>query len=395
MRILLLSVSIDNGSVGRIVRDLYQGYKMAGHECKIAIGRGSKADIPEEDIIYISNKVDVYAHAALSRLFGKTALAYSKIVTKKFVEVLDVFKPEVVHMHGVYGYFVNMPIFFKYLADKNINVISTLHSCWDFTGHCCYFDFAECDQWKSGCKKCSQKKAYPSSYFFENSSSNYNIKKELYSSLKNCVIVTPSEWLSTLARESFLNTHTIRTIYNGIDLNKFRPTTELYLPDIDKPIILCSANLWERRKGWEDVVELSSVIPENIQLVVLGVNSDQAKQLDKKAISIEHTNNVEEMVKLYSQATVFFNPTYEDNYPTVNLEAICCGSSVVTYATGGSPETLHDMNHGIVIQCGDFDSLFSYTYKKSKTLDFFSDYDFYSKNRMCLEYINLIEEFGK
>lgn len=390
MRILIINVSMD-GSVGRIVSDLYHGYKMAGHECKVAIGRGPNGLIKDEDVIRTTTELDVYVHVILSRILGKTA-TYSRKHTRLFIDKVKKYSPDVVHIHGVYGYYINMKLLYNYLADNNIKVISTLHSCWDFTGHCCYFDYVDCRKWMTGCCNCLQKKAYPSSYIFENVEHNYKLKKQLYDSLNKCYIVTPSNWLSNLAKESFLSKHSISTIHNGVDLERFSPNREKYFADISKPIILCVANIWERRKGWDDVKELSRIIDESVQLVVLGVTDDQKKELDSKVISINRTSNVQEMVRLYSQATVLFNPTYEDNYPTVNLEALACHTPVVTYKTGGSPEVLEICNCGIVIKKRDYEHLIKYTksvFNGEINLDF-SNRNNLSCSCMVKEYIDLI-----
>lgn len=393
MKILIINLRIGTGSVGRIVSDLYHGILENGDECKVAYARGGIGDIPSADTIKICKESEIKKHALLTRLLGNTAF-YSKRSTRVFLSKVDVYKPDVIHIHGLYGYYINMKLLFNYVKKNNIRLISTLHSCWDFTGHCCYFDYVKCDNWKSGCLKCRQKNTYPKSSFLDNTAWNYKRKKELYNKIDNCVIVTPSRWLSNLVSESFLNIHPSIVIPNGIDLEKFHYTLDEFVLrkyDIDsnKIIILCIASIWERRKGLNDIIELSSIIDDSIQLIVVGVTDKQRKAFPKKTILINRTNNIEELVALYSIANVMFNPTYEDNYPTVNLESIACGTPVVTYDTGGSGELLTDKKYGIVIKARQYDTLIAYSKEITDKIDLKDILNFLSYNNMCKKYIYL------
>lgn len=369
MKILQIHVRLDSGCVGHIVRNLYSEIKSKGHDCKIAYARGGIGNIPVEDTIKICSELEVKKHALMTRFFGRTAF-YSRKSTIDFLKKVDEYNPDVVHIHGVYGYYINMPLLFDYLKSKKIHVVSTLHSCWDFTGHCCYFDFVNCEQWKNCCVKCPQKASYPRSSFLENTKKNYILKKQLYDGLDNCTIATPSKWMENLARQSFLKKHKIVTVPNGIDTNVFKriPADTLgYGIDRTKPLILCIANVWNKRKGWDDVVELSNFVKKkNVQLLVVGVNDKQKKVLGTKAICISRTTNIQELALIYNAATIFFNPTYEDNYPTVNIESIACGTPVVTYATGGSPEAVERFNMGSIVEKKDFAKLISLAEKYFK-----------------------------
>lgn len=394
MKILIINLRIGTGSVGRIVSDLYHGAKLSGHICKVAYARGETGEISAEDTYKICKERDIRIHAGLTRLFGNTAF-YSSTVTKKFCKWIDNFQPDVIHLHGVYGYYLNMEILFRYFANKKCNVISTLHSCWDFTGHCCYFDYIKCAQWKTGCKYCKNISSYPQSILFDNVKRNYLRKKTLYLNLSNCIIVTPSKWLANLVKESFLSQMRIEVINNGIDLDSFRYIhNDELLFNFVKPVILCVANMWEERKGWQDVVELSDSIDDDCLLVVIGVTKKQIKQLNSRTIAITKTNSKEELAQFYSQSTVLFNPTYEDNYPTVNLEAAACHLPIVTYNTGGSPEIFELGNWGIVIEKRDYQALVDYTKKVfSKAISpNFDNINLLSNKVMVNKYISLYEE---
>ncbi|MBQ9265044.1 MAG: glycosyltransferase [Clostridia bacterium] len=393
MKVLIVNLRIGTGSVGRIVSDLYQGIIASGNECKIAYARGNIGDIPVEDTYRICSEQEVMLHAGLTRAFGNTAF-YFKNSTKRFCRWIETFHPDIIHLHGAYGYYLNMEVLFKYFKESNVTVVSTLHSCWDFTGHCCYFDYINCDQWKTGCKHCRNKNSYPSSSILDNTARNYKRKKRAYEGLNDCTIVTPSKWMARYAQKSFLSNREIKVIYNGVDLNSFKKYEEKSsLIANNKPTILCVASIWEKRKGWDDVIELSHIIPETFQLIVVGLTEKQKEQLSKETIAIERTDSKEELAKLYSSATVFFNPTYEDNYPTVNLEAIACNTPVITYDTGGSPEAIKNESWGLVIAKRDYSSLFRYTkevYQCQREFDK-SEIEAISNAHMVSEYMTLYE----
>lgn len=392
MKVLIINACIGSGSVGRIVSDLYYGITKSGHKCKVAYARGGISDLPIEDTFKICSTAQIYIHALLSRLFGNTAF-YFKGTTRKLCKWIKDYSPDIIHLHGVYGYYINMDELFGFLSKRESVVISTLHSCWDFTGHCCYFDFIGCDQWKKGCTHCKSTHSYPKSFFGDNTARNFQKKKRAYNSLKKCVIVSPSKWLANLAAESFLNKHKILVINNGIDLESFKPSPLSILIDSTKPSILCIANKWEKRKGWNDVVKLSKYLDESVQLIVVGASKKQQKLLNKKTITIKRTNSKKELASLYANATVLFNPTYEDNYPTVNLESIACHTPVITYQTGGSPEVLINHEWGRVIDKCDFDNLLrlvKFYFLNKATIDF-SSLSLLSNSVMIKRYMSLYE----
>lgn len=292
-----------------------------------------------------------------------------------------------------------MEVLFKYIKEHNIQLISTLHSCWDFTGHCCYFDYVKCEQWKTGCKNCMQKSSYPKSSFLENTEKNYIRKKEYYDQLKNVVIVSPSNWLAKLAKESFLSSKEIYVIPNGIDLCVFNKNDgddsilKKYGIHHNKQIILGVASIWDRRKGLDDFIELSEIVDDSIQIVVVGLSKNQIDNLPNKIIGIERTENIQQLVALYTSAEVLFNPTYEDNYPTVNLESIACGTPVVTYDTGGSGEIVKQLNFGTIINKKDYKKLINYV-KTNNSHDENINLDIISNSVMSSNYLTLYEKLN-
>lgn len=362
MKILQINSVCGVGSTGRIATDLYKVIEEAGHECVIAYGRG----IAPEGIktIKIGTNFDNYMHVAKTRIFDRHGFGSTR-ATKKFIKKVEEYDPDVIHLHNIHGYYVNIKILFDYLKRANKKVIWTLHDCWSFTGHCAYFDYVGCSKWKYGCKECPQKKEYPNSLLVDNSENNFNKKKKIFTGVKDLTIITPSKWLSRLVKESYLSEYKVEVINNGIDLDVFKPTESDFRERYglqDKFIVLGVASVWGRRKGLNYLIDLSEKLDDNYKVVVVGVTEKQKENLPKNIIGITKTHNVKELVEIYSSSDVFFNPTVEDNFPTTNLEALACGTSVITFNTGGSTESI-DQTCGFVINKGDISKL-EYILKK-------------------------------
>ena len=120
------------------------------------------------------------------------------------------------------------------------------------------------------------------------------------------------------------------------------------------------SNIWSNDKGLADFITLSKN-PDNV-VVLVGMSDAQVKEYssstykDCNLIPIQRTQNQHELSMLYSLADVYVNPTYADMFPTVNLEALACGTPVITYRTGGSPEAIDDKT-GVVVEQGNVDAL--------------------------------------
>ena len=338
MRVLEIN-SVCNGSTGKIACDLAKKLIKDGHECEIAYGRGK----PPKDIpfIKIGTKISVLFHGLKARLFDKSGFG-STIATKKLINEIKRFKPDVVHLHNIHGYYINIKILFDYLKKSKIKTIWTLHDCWSFTGHCCHFSYEKCYKWETECFDCKSKNEYPKS-LISKAQNNFRLKKEIFNLLdKNqLTLVTPSLWLKKLVDKSYLNKYKTIIINNGIDTSIFKNTDS----DIkkrynleNKKIVLGVASVWNRKKGLNDFIELSTKLNDEYKIVLIGLKEKQIKQLPKNITGINRTENIYELAQWYSAANVFFNPTYEDNYPTVLLEAVSCNLSVLTSSVGGCLE---------------------------------------------------------
>lgn len=344
MRILFINAVCGTGSTGRICTDLAQEYEKDGHQVKIAYGR--HAFVPEQHKKYavrIGSDLDVKLHALYTRLTDRTGF-WSTAATRKFLAWAEEFDPDVLWLHNIHGYYIHIGLLFRWIKSRpNMQVKWTLHDCWSFTGHCAYFDFAGCDRWKTGCHHCPQKSAYPATSCLDGSRSNYARKRELFTGVPNLTLITPSQWLADLTRESFLKDYPVQVRYNTIDTSIFKATPSDFRARYhleEKKVILGVASTWEKRKGLEDFVRLSESLDDRFSVVLVGLTPQQAQQMPKNVITIPRTNSPQELAAIYTAADVLFNPTYEDNYPTVNLEAEACGTRVITYDTGGAKETL-------------------------------------------------------
>lgn len=354
MKVLQINSVCGLGSTGRITNDIDSKLKENNIESYIAYGR--ETSIKNEHTLIIGGKLDYYVHGGLTRLFDTHAQFGSRTATKRFIEQVKKIDPDVIHLHNIHGYYLNIKILFDYLRISCKPVIWTLHDCWGFTGHCSHFSYAQCDKWIEGCHNCLQTRSYPASVLIDNSKRNYRIKRNLFTSLDNITLVTPSQWLAGLVAQSFLAKYPVRVIHNGIDIDVFKPvaseSVRKKFAEGNRFIILGVASKWDQRKGLNHFIELSKMINNDCVIVLVGLSEKQIAELPPNIIGIKRTSNINELAQIYSAADVFINPTLEDNFPTVNLEALACGTPVITFNTGGSPEAINS-DCGYVVEIGD------------------------------------------
>lgn len=353
--LLQVNVTANRGSHGRIAEDIGRLAIEKGWRSILAYGRA--ANPSKNELIRIGRDLCIREHGLESRILDNHGLA-SRYATLRFLKQVSCIKPDIIHLHNIHGYYVNYDLLFKFLRDSRIPVIWTLHDCWPFTGHCAYFDFVECDKWKSLCQSpCPCKHSYPKSVLIDASQRNYRKKRQIFGALNNLTLVPVSYWLEGLIKQSFLGKYPIKVIHNGIDINLFQPSCDRDLIRSrygieGEMLILGVANVWEERKGMRDFLNLRNVLPEQYDIALVGVTPKQMKQLPSGIIGICRTQNQQELAQLYSCADIYLNLTYEDNYPTTNLEAMACGTPVLTYNTGGSPESVTE-DTGWVLEPGN------------------------------------------
>ena len=348
-------------STGRIIQEIGTVAMASGWDNYIAYSKGRDGIMPSSSkLIPVGSKLSVALHGLATRFLDMHGLG-SVLSTKKLVKEIDRLKPDVIHIHNIHGYFLNYKVLFDYLSKTDIPVVWTVHDCWLYTGHCYHYASVGCEKWKTHCENCPQKRAFPSSVWLDRSYQNFEDKRKAFTSLKNFTVVTVSEWMKDEMSHSFLKDCNFQVIHNGIDLDVFnvqpddKAVREKYGLG-DKKIILGLASIWSKEKGWDDFVKMSEMLNDDEVIVMVGVTEKQQEQLPKGVVGIRRTENVRQLAELYSAATAFVNPTWQDNYPTVNLEAIACGTPVVTYRTGGSVEAVTEET-GYVVEQGDVEGL--------------------------------------
>lgn len=352
MKSVQINATCGVGSTGKICVGISELLDTRNVENYILYSSRSNGD--PHGIACASDKY-IKLQALKSRILGNYGFN-SRKATRRMIRALERIQPDIVHLHNVHGHDCDLSMLFSYFKEKKIKLIWTFHDCWSFTGYCTYFDLVKCDRWKTECAACPQRDTY--SWFFDKAGMLHRRKKKLFSGL-DLTVVTPSAWLADLVRGSFLKDYPIQVINNGIDLGIFQPVTSDFRQKhdlTDKKIVLGVALGWERRKGLDVFIDLAKRLPEDYQIVLIGTNDSVDRQLPDNIVSIHRTQNQRELAEVYSAANVFVNPTREENYPTVNMEALACGTPVITFRTGGSPE-IPDESCGAVVACDDIDAL--------------------------------------
>jgi putative colanic acid biosynthesis glycosyltransferase len=358
-KVFQIVIESNKGSVGRIAEQIGDTVLENGWESYVTYARESNPSTSKT--LKIGSKYDVYWHGIETRIFDNHCFS-SRSATNGLIKMIKEIKPDVIHMHHLHGYYINIEILFKYLKESELPLVWTFHDCWSFTGHCAYFEYVGCDKWKTQCYDCEQKNEYPKSLIFDRSRQNYIDKKRIFNSVDNMTIVPVSNWLEEKVKESFLKDIPCRVIQNGIDLDMFYPrgsrqAIQVKLRLKGKFMILGVASTWEKRKGLDEFVKLSKLIEIDIFVIVLiGLSESQIKSLPENIIGIQRTENVGQLADFYSAADVFLNPTLEDTFPTTNLESLACGTPVITYRTGGSVESVN-IDTGLVVEQGDVSGL--------------------------------------
>lgn len=350
-----------NTSTGRIMQEIGELAMQNGWESHIAYSYGRDGILPcKSHTIPVGDRWSVAWHGIATRLADRHGLA-SAGATRRFIRRIEAIRPDIIHIHNIHGYFLNYRILFDYLSGIDTPVVWTVHDCWLYTGHCFYYSYAGCGKWQTGCGDCPQRREFPASWLIDRSQRNHTDKREAFTSVPagRMVIVPVSEWIKSEMERSFLRGYDMRVIHNGINTETFRlfsgdDIKERYRIG-GKHILLGVASVWSREKGLDDFIRLAGMLNEDEVIVLVGVDRNTRNRLPKNIVGIGRTENIHQLAELYSAATAFVNPTWQDNYPTVNLEAIACGTPVVTYRTGGSVEAVTEATGRIVGQgdlCG-------------------------------------------
>ena len=402
MKVLQINMT-DMFSTGNIMLNIARKTRERGHEA-YTVSKKTRMSLwqnrKDPFHTYIGTRTEHTIHRYISWITDLQDYG-SVIATYELIRKIKKINPDIIHLHDIVGWYVNIGILFKFLKKYNKPIVWTFHDCWAFTGRCVYFDSVNCDKWKTGCGNCPQIEYMPKSWYFDLSAFNWKRRKRLFTSVNNLTIVSPSKWLKDFTKDSFLSGYKSIVINNGINLEVFKPTKgKIYndLKNINKKIILGVASTWSKRKGADDFVELSQILPTDYQIVLVGISQEELKC--ENIIAYKRTTNQKELAEIYTAADVFANPTMEENFPTVNLEALACGTPIVTYRTGGSPESV-DSNTGIVVDKGNinemYDAILHITQKgkehySNACIEKSKNYDM---NARFNDYVDLYEEILK
>lgn len=350
--------SVFYGSTGKIMRQIAESGKDR-HEFLLCAPNGRHNPVtPDDNCFVFGGRWDEDIHLAMTRFTGLHG-CFSKSATRSLIKRLEEFDPDVLHMHNLHSSYVNLEMLFDYIKQSKVKTVWTLHDCWAFTGHCPHYLYAGCDKWLTECGKCPIYKSYPNSYV-DTSRLLFAKKQEWFCGVENMTIVTPSEWLAGEVKRSFLGDYPVRVINNGIDLGVFKPCGDFKQKHgiEDKKMVLGVSFNWNERKGIDVFVRLAQMLGDEYKVVLVGVKDDVKEKLPKQILAIGRTQSQQELAEIYSAADVFVNATREDNFPTVNIEAIACGTPVVTFDVGGSKEMLDD-TCGIVVKLNDIDGMYN------------------------------------
>lgn len=397
-KLLQINVVANSGSTGKIAENIGKLAISQGWESYIAYGRGEPQSASH--LLRIGNNRDMYMHGIQSRLFDNHGLA-SRNATRKFVEEIKRINPDIIHLHNIHGYYLNYEILFEYLSTINTPVVWTLHDCWSFTGHCSHFDAIGCDKWQTGCFSCPLKGEYPTSKFIDASKRNYALKKRVFTSVSNLTFVPVSRWLADLVGESFLEKYPIRVINNGIDTEVFqqRESDLRKRHEIENKFVLVGvAGVWDAMKGLEDFIKLSSMLPDDCVIIMIGLTKKQIEGLPKNIIGIERTENQTQLAEYYSIADVVMNLSYQETFGMTTVEGFGCGTPCVVYDRTASPELISQYT-GIIVEAADMHGILSAieTIKRNGKQHYSAAcrqraVEFYNKDDKFKEYIRLYNE---
>lgn len=402
MKTILEINSINYSSTGNITLNIAKTARKEGYKvytsCKYSrVG----AKFQYEDQIYIGSRLERVVCEELAYITGLKD-HFNIIGTYKFLKKIDEIKPDLIHLHSLTDTYINLNMLFKYIRKHKIPVVWTFHDAWAMTGQCFVFETIGCRKWIEGCGHCPQLHEKPASLFLDNTRYLWRKKKKMFTSIPNMTIVTPSNWLKDLVKQSFFKDYPVKVINNGINLDLFKPEESDFREkhNIQNSfIILGVAARWPMRKGLDVFIRLAKELPDKFKIVMVGTNDETDKLLPENILSIHKTFNQQQLVEIYTAADLFITPTREDNFPTVNIEALACGTPVLTYRTGGSPEIINE-KCGSVVEKNDYEAFKNEIiriekerpYSKQDCIDRAKEFDM---NKKFSEYTELFKQILK
>lgn len=384
MKVVQINAVYEYSSTGRTTTEMHEYLCAKGIESYVFCTNQSN---PSKNIFRFSSGLDMKIHSALSRLLGLQGM-FSYFSTKKLLAKLKQIKPDVVHLRVLHSNCINLPLLLRYLAKHNIATVLTLHDCWYFTGHCCYFVDSKCNRWKNGCGHCPDLKNWNTSLFFDNSAKLLALKKELFGNIKKLAVVGVSDWVTEFIKDSILKeAKIVKRIYNWIDISKFTPRdTKVIRKKIgisEKDfVVLGVAQIWSPSKGLDSFIKLAQRCPD-IKIAIVGKVLET--NLPDNIILLGVVSDTQQLIDYYSMADVFFNPSQRETFGKVTIEAMAAGTPAIVYRATASPELIKD-GCGYVVDNGSIKE----TVEKIKTIQKETKHR-YSQN--CRQYV--LDNFSK
>lgn len=398
MKVLQINSVCGIRSTGKICTDLAEVLQSKGHESRILYGREKAPEIYNDISQRITSVNEVRFCALLSRVFDNSSFGFRKS-TIRVIKEIEQYNPDIIHLHNLHGYYLDVEELFAYLKKSKRKVIWTLHDCWAMTGHCSHFTAVKCEQWKTHCLHCIQKKEYPACYGFSNVYKNFDRKKSSFTNVSNMTLVTPSHWLADIIGQSFLKDYPVIPIPNGVDLNVFKPSSQNPYKNIvrdGKRVLLSVATAWSKRKGYDDFIKLSKILDDRYQIVLIGLNEKQMAYLPKEIIGIKATNSREELAGYYSNAYALLSLSKEETMGLTIVEALACGTPAIVYNATALPENITE-RCGKIIECGNLQKIVNILDEMEKidSKDCIERAEKFEKQKMYEKYIALYKEVIK
>lgn len=359
MKILQIDVNYGKSSTGKIVESIHKLNIEDGIESYVFYGRGKKRR--EKNIFKFGYDFETLLHALLTRLTGLTGF-FSYFSTRRLIKAISRIKPNVIHIHELHAYFINIGTFMKFIKKNKFNTVWTFHCEFMYTGKCGHS--LECNKWMSECGKCPLKKEYPKSLFFDFTKFMFNYKKKLFDDFDNLVIVSPSLWLQNRVRKSFLSNKNVVLINNGINLKDFgykNPKELITKHKIENHnvVLAVAPNIMSKNKGGRFVLNLAKKMEAYPYKFIIIGNELSDEITASNVIMLGKIYNKETLSMYYSLANYFVIFSERENFPTTCIESLVCGTPIIGFRSGGTVEVATD-EYGYFVDYGDLESIKSF-----------------------------------
>lgn len=357
MKVLMINSLCGVRSTGRVCTDLAVMLETQGHDVKIAYGRGNVPERFQKYAVRIGSELDIKCHGVKARLADASGFG-SILATKRFLNWVEDYDPDIIHLHNLHGYYINVELLFQYLRHCGKPILWSFYDCWSFTGHCAHFDYNKCDKWQTECNRCAHLSEYPRSYL-DKTAVNFQRKRQLFTGVPNLQLIVPSAWMRSMVEKSYMKDYPCHVLPNGIDLSQFSPRESNIRTQMeigDRHLVVGVSSVWHKMKGLDHINRLAQALPKEQYSILLVGGNDKGNWIDPSILRISHTDSIAQLCEVYTAADVFINPTLQETQGLTTLEAFACGTPAVVFNSGGAAECVDD-SCGIVVTKDDFTAL--------------------------------------